>query len=832
MLGALVVSVAFLVFILPVDASETNGTIDATDKYAKFIDGHGKVNFKPANGTAVSVTDSALAGDVWGEKVGWINLQPTNGGVTNDAEGNLSGYAWGENTGWINFNTTNAQVTIDDNGYFEGYAWSENYGWLSFNCSDEGECGSDDYKVRTDWRPESVRDDSDPECSDGIDNDGDGDIDHPDDEGCSSSSDDSEDSDDGGDPGTSNSSPEITLLGNDPTVVEEGEDYIEPGYTATDSEDGDLTDDVTVSGSVDTSTVGEYTLTYEVYDSGNRRALVRRDVHVVEPNERPIITLVGDEAMSIEQGSLFTDPGATASDPEDGDITGDIDVTGSVNTSVTDTYILYYDVTDSDGKSAVTIVREVTVTPEDQVGEVPTISLIGPAIIELNVNDAFADPGATAMDPEDGDLTDQIVTIGSVDTSVPGTYFLRYDVTDSDGNAAPARVRQIRVTEEDDEPDDDPDNDPDGDPDDPDDPDEPRDDPDDDSGSGGPDDPATDDETDDDDDVITTTVREVAEFYNSPVGSVTTKVVSTAGLITGSIGAAATLFMSPLALGELFLIPLRLWALLLSLLGLKKRYRPWGTVYDSVTKQPLDPAYVILEDMDGNELKTSITDLDGRFGFLIGPGRYRIKAHKTNYSFPSEKLAGQTDDDLHPNLYFGEPIDVTEEGGVVAKNIPMDPEKFDWNEFAKNDQNLMKFYSRFDVIKSKIVKWLFYLGFVVTLVALFFAPEPYNYIIFALYVVVVIVSFVGLKRKKSGRVVDDETGAPLSFAIVRLFSPNLGREISKTVCDKYGRYFMLISNGDYYVVIERKTGEDEYEKIFTSESFKVKNGIVKKKFRV
>jgi len=125
----------------PVFASSTDGTIDSSSKYA-WGENIGWVNFGTSNGN-VHVTDSALSGYALSETVGWINLD----GVANDGEGNLSGYAWGENVGYIKFNPTNGGVTINLSGEFSGSALSENVGWIIFG---------GDYKVKTDWRPQSA----------------------------------------------------------------------------------------------------------------------------------------------------------------------------------------------------------------------------------------------------------------------------------------------------------------------------------------------------------------------------------------------------------------------------------------------------------------------------------------------------------------------------------------------------------------------------------------------------------------------------------------------------------------------------------------------------
>lgn len=58
---------------------------------------------------------------------------------------------------------------------------------------------------------------------------------------------------------------------------------------------------------------------------------------------------------------------------------------------------------------------------------------------------AFTDPGATATDAVDGDLTPKIVETGSVDTCTPGLYTITYSATDAAGNIGSAS-RVVSVT--------------------------------------------------------------------------------------------------------------------------------------------------------------------------------------------------------------------------------------------------------------------------------------------------------------------------------------------------------------------------------------------------
>ena len=74
--------------------------------------------------------------------------------------------------------------------------------------------------------------------------------------------------------------PTITLNGSSTMNLKLNEAYNEPGATATDDVDGDLTSKIKISGSVNTSVAGNYTITYTVKDSSKNQATVKRTVIV------------------------------------------------------------------------------------------------------------------------------------------------------------------------------------------------------------------------------------------------------------------------------------------------------------------------------------------------------------------------------------------------------------------------------------------------------------------------------------------------------------------------------------------------------------------------
>ncbi|MBC2080402.1 DUF5011 domain-containing protein [Listeria booriae] len=208
------------------------------------------------------------------------------------------------------------------------------------------------------------------------------------------------------------------------------------GVSASDTEDGDVTGNVTVTANdVNVNQEGTYHVTYSVTDSDDNTTTKTITVTVTS-NDAPVITAAD---KTVKKGASF-DPmaGVSASDTEDGNVTDKVTVTANdVDTSAVGTYHVTYSVTDSDGNTTTKTIT-VTVTSNDA----PVIT----ASDKTLKKGASFDPmvGVTASDVEDGNVTDNVtVTANDVDTSVVGTYHVTYSVTDSDGNTT---TKTITVT--------------------------------------------------------------------------------------------------------------------------------------------------------------------------------------------------------------------------------------------------------------------------------------------------------------------------------------------------------------------------------------------------
>ena len=165
-------------------------------------------------------------------------------------------------------------------------------------------------------------------------------------------------------------------------------------------------------------------------------------------NAAPVITLLGTSPVTIIQGDTYADAGATASDAEDGDLTGSIVVGGlPIDTSVVGTYTVTYDVSDSRGKTALQVTRTVIV-------EAGNAAPVADAGSDINVETAVVVTldGSASYDPDGDAITftwrfvsvaagSSLTTadISNADTPSPsftpdvaGDYVLGLEVSDND----------------------------------------------------------------------------------------------------------------------------------------------------------------------------------------------------------------------------------------------------------------------------------------------------------------------------------------------------------------------------------------------------------------
>ncbi|MBN1576208.1 MAG: DUF5011 domain-containing protein [Chitinispirillaceae bacterium] len=253
-------------------------------------------------------------------------------------------------------------------------------------------------------------------------------------------------------PPTKDATPPVITIGNATAYVQLGQTYVDQGVTAWDNIDGDITNKIVKSGTVDINKLGEYTLTYTVSDSAGNPASATRTVTVQEgpvgpDRENPIITLTGADTIFLEKDvkildymKTYKEPGYTAIDNVDGDITSRV-VVGDIQQLDGQIWYLTYDVKDAAGNAAATVKRCFKTTYNVILSK-PVIDLeLADSTIQLLLvgtgKARWAEPGYTATDVVDGDLTAQVVVdssnlVANLST-LGGPYSVTYSVTNSSG---------------------------------------------------------------------------------------------------------------------------------------------------------------------------------------------------------------------------------------------------------------------------------------------------------------------------------------------------------------------------------------------------------------
>jgi hypothetical protein len=228
--------------------------------------------------------------------------------------------------------------------------------------------------------------------------------------------------------------PTISIVGSAVITIIKNESYTEQGATA-----NGLT--VTTTGTVDTSTLGTYSITYSATDSGGQTTTSSRTIFVVD--NPPVITMSNGDATEVyhERYTAFTDLTATAVDDVDGTLT----VTPSgdtVNINTLGTYVRTYSATDSAGQTT-TVTRNIIV--RDTIDPTATVN-ISSSILDVTISltsisenncsiQVYSDSGYSTLITSTTITTETTKDITFTE-SISGTYTYYIRITDGSNNSS------------------------------------------------------------------------------------------------------------------------------------------------------------------------------------------------------------------------------------------------------------------------------------------------------------------------------------------------------------------------------------------------------------
>jgi len=243
-------------------------------------------------------------------------------------------------------------------------------------------------------------------------------------------------------------SPVITLVGDSAITVNLGDSYVEPGFSALDNVENDISSKVAIAGdTIDTNAEGTYTITYNTSDTAGNAALEKTRTITVQDIASPkvsapanITVAATDHLGTADSDDIISDflAAATANDIIDGVISVTHNAPTIFPIGIT---TVTFSALDSDNKTGTS---QATVTIIDQTA--PVITLAGESSITLYLNQAYNDAGYSAEDNVDGDISANVVVDGDlVNTTSTGTYTVTYNLADLAGNNAVQLTRKINV---------------------------------------------------------------------------------------------------------------------------------------------------------------------------------------------------------------------------------------------------------------------------------------------------------------------------------------------------------------------------------------------------
>ena len=222
--------------------------------------------------------------------------------------------------------------------------------------------------------------------------------------------------------------PTITLDGGNPYIIDYKEEFKEPGYSGTYNKKN-ITNNIKVSGKVNSKKLGDYKITYKVKENGFKKQVVR--IVKVRDITKPKIELATSGDIYVCPSKKYQ-PSYKATDNYDGDITKRVNVITSSNS-------VRFSVIDRAGNYRV-LTKKIIYKDNES----PILTLKGEDYLNIYLNEEYKESGYKAIDNCDGDISSKVVTEGSVDTNTPGTYTIKYKVSDNAGGSD-SKERKVNV---------------------------------------------------------------------------------------------------------------------------------------------------------------------------------------------------------------------------------------------------------------------------------------------------------------------------------------------------------------------------------------------------
>ncbi|HRY60378.1 MAG TPA: hypothetical protein P5096_03285 [Patescibacteria group bacterium] len=321
------------------------------------------------------------------------------------------------------------------------------------------------------------------------------------------------------------------------------------------------------------------------------------------------------------------------------------------------------------------------------------------------------------------------------------------------------------------------------------------------------------------------TVNSIADFKNNTA----TKEAAAYVVAPAATAVIAVSAFSPIInlLSSIFPYLNYLFNVILQFFGIRRKQKPWGILYDSMTKEPIDLGTVRLFDAKTkNIVQTATTDKSGRFGFPPLSGKYYLTAAKYQFGFPSKLLKGAVVDGKYHGLYFGDKFNLKKNQKLTI-SVPID--------LATAVTARLRLIDRLKAFSEKISRPFLVVSLMVTLVMLWINTTLYNEILIILYILMILT----MRRIRTSAIIpwgiiyDSKTKKPLKSMPIKVFDKKYNKLLETRVSDEAGRFTFILPKGEYYFKIadfhyqiDLKAKELGGNKNYHGEIFKVEENEV------
>lgn len=279
---------------------------------------------------------------------------------------------------------------------------------------------------------------------------------------------------------------------------------------------------------------------------------------------------------------------------------------------------------------------------------------------------------------------------------------------------------------------------------------------------------------------INSVSTDLDEFFNNNFDGTPLENLRTTDVWSG----ISIAFLGLLALPLLNLIALG--GLLFRVIGFyigRRVQNPWGVIVDGFTSKPI--AFAVCEiyvESSQFKLSQTVSDLEGRYGFSLSPGSYRLSIKQSGYEVYSEK------------------IEISKGEKTVINDVSLVP----LGKRASGNKLNKRTVSRINKSIENASQYFFRLGFIFSIFTFLLTGGIFNGAILAIYTIIFLLSFLinySRNRNKTSSVINSENDLRIPFAQIKIFDTTDWKLIDSITTNFNGQFDFYGKPGTYGILV-------------------------------